>query len=579
MPDEVSPSQARARQFDVVRRGYDRAQVDTYIEELTSLLDDLESAAVEAKASAIAIGIDDPQALANELGRIGGEVSAILEASRAAAEGLRKRAAKDAEQWRKTAETESAAMLADAVEQSQSMRAAAWNEGTSMLSSAIGAARALLDEAQEDAMFMRAEAERDALRLTSDARREKDEVLRAARLESESIIAEARAESDGVLAAAQKQADAAQDRARALEERRAELLTELETARASISHLEDEIDSRRQALEVTEEPEHFEIEARHSDIDVGSVKIVAPSKAVTLKPVDTDEIVAEVVAMRFAAAEARAAELEPVEPETVAVISPPQPEPDPKPEPMVERPAAEQPAPPPPAPPPDVKATDDDISSLFAKLRDEGESEVRSQTSDVSTAVLPPGGTDPAESDQGGVRAREPRPEQKSEVSTPVLPSGGTDSAESDQGGVRAREPRPEQEPAAESRTAETLEPAPLTVVPSIHNAALKQVKKVLVELQNETLEALRTDTSWVPSGGFAGRFDEAFVEVADAAGSRSGKTDASAFASDLEDAVTTAIEEARTAGKGERAVAAQASKVFRLWRTDEAERRLRSIG
>ncbi|KAA3641940.1 MAG: DivIVA domain-containing protein [Armatimonadetes bacterium] len=528
MADEVSPSQARARQFDVVRRGYDRAQVDSYIEELSSLLDDLQAAASEAEASALAIGIDDPQALANELGRIGGEVSAVLEAARAAAEGLRKRASKDAEDWRKKAESESGAMLEDAIEQSQSMRAAAWNEGTSMLSSAVGAARAIMDQAQEDAMFMRAEAERDALRLTSDARRDKEEALRAARQEGESIIAEARAESDGVLAAAQKQAEAAQERARALEDRRSELLMELEATRASISHLEEEIDSRRQELEEPEVPEQFDPEPNHIGMDVGSVRIVAPSKAVTLKPVDTDELVAEVSAMRTAAAEAEANPPEPVEPETVAVISPPEPAVVPEPEPEPE----------PPSTPVAKEATSDDIGSLFAKLRDEGEkTDVRRQTSEVR-------------------------------------------SQNSDEGGSAEAEETESEESVAESQAAETPEPAPqVAAMPSSHNAALKKIKKALVELQNETLEALRTDTSWVPPAGYADRFDEAFVDVAEAAGSTSGKADASAFASDLEDAVTTAIEEARTAGRGDRAVAAQASRVFRLWRTDEAERRLRSIG
>jgi len=58
------------------------------------------------------------------------------------------------------------------------------------------------------------------------------------------------------------------------------------------------------------------------------------------------------------------------------------------------------------------------IDGLHARIgRMERElSEVRSQN-----AVLPSGGTDPTESDQGGVRAREPRPEQNSEASQPDI--------------------------------------------------------------------------------------------------------------------------------------------------------------
>ena len=323
MADDVTPSQARVREFDLVRRGYDRAQVDAYLDEMSSRLDDLEAKAQEAKASALAVGIDDPQALANELGRIGTEVSTILEAARIAAEGLRKRASKDADKWRKEAESSSSTMLSEAIEQSQAMRAAAWKDGTAMLNAAAFEAKVTFASAQEDALFMRAEAERDALRLTSDARRDKEEALRAARHEAESIIVEARAESDGVLAAAQKQAESAQERARALEDRRSELLSELEATRSSIANLEEEIDSRRQKLEEPPEIAQPADEARtHHGLDVGYVKIVAPSKAVVLKPVDPDELVAEVQAMRTAADTevARAAEVETL---TVAVVRPP----------------------------------------------------------------------------------------------------------------------------------------------------------------------------------------------------------------------------------------------------------------
>jgi hypothetical protein len=100
-------------------------------------------------------------------------------------------------------------------------------------------------------------------------------------------------------------------------------------------------------------------------------------------------------------------------------------------------------------------------------------------------------------------------------------------------------------------------------------NAALKEIKRSLVELQNETLEALRTDEDWVPDDAFTNRFGDAFSSLDDA------KEVSSAFASDLHDSVLSALEDARASGKGSRAVAAAASKVFRTWRSDEAERRL----
>ena len=562
MADDVTPSQARVREFDLVRRGYDRAQVDAYLDEMSSRLDDLEAKAQEAKASALAVGIDDPQALANELGRIGTEVSTILEAARIAAEGLRKRASKDADKWRKEAESSSSTMLSEAIEQSQAMRAAAWKDGTAMLNAAAFEAKVTFASAQEDALFMRAEAERDALRLTSDARRDKEEALRAARHEAESIIVEARAESDGVLAAAQKQAESAQERARALEDRRSELLSELEATRSSIANLEEEIDSRRQKLEEPPEIAQPADEARtHHGLDVGYVKIVAPSKAVVLKPVDPDELVAEVQAMRTAADTevARAAEVETL---TVAVVRPP----DnldmvtPSQEPPPATPPAEQAAADQPSAKAEVMETQqvvatnqsvetpdssDVIGSLFARLR--GDTAEQPQSPSLSEAPVPQ--TPKAKSVVEPTAPQEPA-EKPTVLATPQPQSG-------------------------EQTVAETV--APTESLPA-QNAALKAVKKSLVELQNETLERLRSDDSWVPPSGFTDRFGEAFGVLIDTTGEGSAKATADVFASDLEDAVTSAIEAARASGKGSRAVASDASKIFRMWRTDEAERRLMSI-
>jgi hypothetical protein len=95
------------------------------------------------------------------------------------------------------------------------------------------------------------------------------------------------------------------------------------------------------------------------------------------------------------------------------------------------------------------------------------------------------------------------------------------------------------------------------------------------VDLQNETLEALRSDATWMPDEGFTDRFEEPFTVFGESVGADSAADSGSAFASDLQDAVTSAIEDERGHGSGSRAVASAASKVFRAWRIDEAERRL----
>ena len=554
MADDATPDQVRARRFDMVRRGYDRAQVEEFLDVVASELEDLRSRAMEAKASALAIGIDDPEALANELKNVGGEVGAVLEAARAAAEGLRTRAAKDADAWSRDAERTSSTMVEDATEQSQSMRAAAWNEGTSMLTSAEAEAQALLEGAQEESLFMRAEAERDALRLTSDSRRDKEELLRVARLEADGIIEEARTESDAVMIAANKQAEAAQERARALEDRRSELLSELEATRTSISQLEDEIDSRRQALETPEPMPEPEPEPRsHHSLDSGSVKIVAPSKVVTLRPVDPDELVADVEAIRSANAPKA---LEPVpaeEPETVAVIAPPPPplasvatparvmDAEPESEAVTEVTVASEAV---------TDSSMDEIESLFAKLRDD--------TAEQPVVKLAEAQPEP-----------KPTPTPKSKPKPKAKPKAKAEAT-------------PRQQPEVDAADAQPTEPvsvpdAPLTPL-AAQNAALKAIKRSLVDLQNETLEALRTDETWMPDEGFTNRFEEPFADLGESVDAGTAADAGRAFASDLHDAVTSAIEAERGQGSGSRAVASAASKVFRTWRSDEAERRLSAL-
>jgi hypothetical protein len=99
----------------------------------------------------------------------------------------------------------------------------------------------------------------------------------------------------------------------------------------------------------------------------------------------------------------------------------------------------------------------------------------------------------------------------------------------------------------------------------------------VLVDLQNEALEALRVNEAWVPDDSFTDRFGGGFGLLAEGDPDVDAAARAREFAADLQDAVATAIEHARETGHGSRAVASSASKVFRTWRSDEAERRVRT--
>jgi hypothetical protein len=421
-------------------------------------------------------------------------------------------------------------MVEAATEQSQSMRAAAWNQGSSLLSSAAAESQSLVSEAKEDSLFVRAEAEREALRLTGDAKRDREEKIRAARLEAEQVLESARTESSGVLSAATQQAELAQERARALEDRRSELLAELEGARASIGQLESEIENRRQELEAPEPEEELATDERsHHGVDSGSVRIVAPSRAVTLEPVDPDEFIAEVEALRSGTPPAAPPDPKP-DPEPSSDPDP-DPELDPEPAPEVEtvvavtKESAEPIGESAPQPAAEPASTGDDIGSLFASLRDNA----------PETESVPPSAP----------------PKEKATVTEPPAPQ-------------RPGAPPPREAPSSSESA----------LIP-VQNAALREIKRSLVDLQNETLEHLRTDDTWMPERGFTDRFGPPFAEMAYVLTGSSDAAMGTAFGSDLHDAVSAAIDRTRDAGAGDREVASSASKVFRTWRSDDAERRV----
>lgn len=524
MADNVTPSQVRARRFGAARRGYDRAEVEQYLASVADEIERLRSKLESRPGKLLAVGLDDPEALALELDIIGGEVATILEAARAAADGMRTRAASDVEHWRATTETEVSELVRDASEQSHSMRASAWNEGSSMLSASVAEANQHLDSAKEDALFIRAEAERQALRLTGDAKRDREESLRAARIEAEQILETSKAESAGILDAASRQAEQAQERARALEDRRSELLAELESTRESIGQLETEIESKRQELETpVAVSEHDLGGLSHQVVDGGSVRIVTPSKTVPLEPVDAEEFVAEVKALRSSTTVVRAAEPVVVTTETIAVIAPP-----PSPEPAVAPPVSEPPrlvevreAPAESSP----SDGGDEIGSLFAELRAATET-VKNEGQHGST------GTSLSE---------------KEETSTEDDPAQG-DQAD-DEGSA--------------------------SLIP-LQNAALKVIKRTLVDLQSDALENLRIDDAWEPAKLFTNRFKAPYAELASGiTGSKNDQGAAASFSSDLHAAISSAVGRARESGAGERQIASDVSRVFRMWRADEAERRV----
>ena len=496
MDSETTSEEIRGAQFRSVMRGADRVEVEAFLDGVATRIEDLEA---EKQRVVAQLGDAASRDLESEFDRVGREVSGILQATREAADSMRERASVDAARWRGESTAEAEVTRKDAAADAEALRRDAWTAGSSLLDQAVKESTKLRKQSDREVLTIMGEAEREAHRLTSSARREAEDLFRKATMDAEKITYEGAKRRDDIIDTANRQAAASQERTRALEQRRDELLVELERVRSTLTRLEESLEEKRETLDL-------------SAADTTSVKLVQPPPANEEKTWQVGETV------RLVRTDATS-EFEP-EPEA-------EPEPEVKPEPEVE-----------PEPEPEVEpeaSSDDELNSLFASLRGD---EV-------------PGGAPP--------------------VSEKVESDDATES-------VVGKDWLGE-------RDARLL---PIT------NRALRGTKKAIADLQNIALDSLRTDEDWRPDSAdivvsvradliavWAESFAAGHGVAEEMTGSKLKRPPtpqsnaAKEFASSLGDAVSGALDEA---GDGQRERQSAASRVFRVWRTDEAERRIREV-
>lgn len=540
MSDPLEPDSIERRTFRRGLRGYDTDEVDGFLKEVADLLRDSGSRYEALYSRLLELGNRDMSA---EFNQVSEDVGRILQEARQTAEGMRKRAAADAEQL--TEEARSVAV---------ELRSDAWMAAEKLLQDATKEASAMVQAGERDSLAIIGEAEREAHRRQSAARRESEETVRAAKLEAERVLMDARARSDELMVEANRNVEAAEARAASVDERRTEMLEDLENARQTIGNLEKEIEKRREALagpspeEVEsstvkvlktpdQEPDQTESPVWAEGHEV--VRIVRPPKRIVEpapEQVDAEAMAAEVARLRKPLVE--------TEPESGAVE-----------EELIEPKVIEE-EPAPGAAPAVEAATPEgmEIDDLFARLRSSGE----------ETPAPPPSIAEIVDEPRGEAPAPEPR--------QAVGPDRRPDAFDVRDG-----------------------------LLLPITNRVLRAVKRELTEAQNIALEELRLEQgNWNP---VAATLEERLREPVESllvdgysAGVRaageltgaevSGEPDrqgdaveaAGGFAQALVEAVAETLVESRRDGHGPRQLAAGLSRVYRFWRTDEAERRVRDI-
>lgn len=531
MPPEITPDRLRQAQFRSAFRGYDPAEVSELLQVAASALEKLDS---ERRKLVARLEETPSSDLEEELETVGRDITSILQQAREAAAAMRERASVDAARWRSEAMEEADNTRKEAAADAEALRRDAWVTGSELLEQTSTRAEDMRANAERDVLTVMGEAEREAHRLTSGARREAEDVVRAATMDAEQVTNEATKRRDEIIDAANRQAAAAQERARALEQRRDELLEELENVRGTLTRLEGSLEERREALDLTgSEPSSVKVVHPPADAkeqwQLGETVRVIPQD--DGGPPDPEPGMAEDVSQDVTRLQSTA---EPSQP-----ASAPEPEAEVEAGPEEQVSPVEEPAPPVVEEP---SGESDDLDALFASLR---------------------GGSEGVPSSTGATQPDDP---------------GETETAP---------------EPAVEPATTDWIEVRESRLLP-ITNRALRGVKKAMTAVQNVALDSLRTDDDWRPDDDAIAEsvhaelvavWSESFAAGHTVAEEMTGtkvkrpttpqsKADKE-FAADLAKSVSDALDKA---GTGQRERQSAASRVFRVWRSDEAERRIREI-
>ncbi|MET0567375.1 MAG: DivIVA domain-containing protein [Acidimicrobiia bacterium] len=539
MASDITPDDIRRAEFRAVRRGLDPDEVSSFLERIAADVDKLEK---ERERLATKLGEYADRDLDSEFETLGREVAAVLQSAKEAADTMRERATTDAARWRSEAMSEVEAMRKEARSDAEALRGDAWATGTELLNQSAVEARRVRSEAEQDVLSIMGEAEREAHRLTSTARREAEDVLRSAMMDSEKLGSEAKKRHDDLIEQAYRQAESAQERTRALEERREELMLELETVRSTLSRLEGTLEERREDLELSPASTSVKVVPARTEPDEKTwelgetVRVIPPYERPPSEPTGPS-----VERPRPPAREVMPEPSADLPDEPIREEAPP-PAPEPTRERIEEREAVVE-MEPEPEPEREPEVGPDDVGALFDSLRGSPQATITVHTATTSEVE-----------------------DAETEHSPPPVVTA----------------PRSE---FIEERDARLL---PIT------NRALRGVKKAVTDAQNVALDSLRIDDTWHPEsqvlaemmqadlkGLWAESYSAGHAAAEEMTGSRLKRKDtppsnaADTFGEDLAGAVSYALIDA---GDGQREKQSATSRVFRGWRTDEAERRVRQL-
>lgn len=162
------------------------------------------------------------------------DIAEVLETARRSSRKIRERAEQEAADVLAAAAEQARRMVASAESDAFALRKSAWDASTEALESMKAEGARLRAAAESDALEIIRNAERNAHRKLVASRRDSENAIQAASAESDRLLGLARAKGREILRAAEDRAESANDRVAAMEKRHAELRKEVEAFSAKL---------------------------------------------------------------------------------------------------------------------------------------------------------------------------------------------------------------------------------------------------------------------------------------------------------------------------------------------------------
>ena len=557
--EETPPAPGEDLAFSRSLFGYDPMEVRAFVAQMTEQVERLQA---QQDSILSGNGAMDEASIGVVIDSVVGDIAEVLEAARGSYRKVRERA-----------ENEAAVMLAEAAEQVRKMLATAESDAFALRKSAWDASTEALESMKAESARLRTAAEREALEIIGDAERKAHRKLVVARRDSETAIQTASAESDRllglarakgreILRAAEDRAESVNDHVSAMEKRHEELRREAEAFSAKLEgpvggNGPSQTSTVRIIPPPEADPEEDELGGAFEIPVVGGGRGVSGSETAgrgrTVGWADGTESVRLV--------------------ETPAVRA------------RVEVDALE-------------------LADEVARLNRRGGDGVNSPEGEVPQDTK---GSGSGEVRLVGVAAG--GPSQRLAAESPAVtaaPVGTLDDGRPDDLAALFRELRMDRAAATDDGVGDSLARStrsPLEVYDRkllpVANRALRAVKRRLIDIEKDQLKSLEGSLQgWAPEVSELSHplvhvltvmereaFERGHTSAMELTGVRlpypreevEGQGIESFVAGLLED-VTKAVDDARSGGRPEGEVAKALSRVYRVWRTDEAERRLRFL-